>query len=154
MRRILHNFRRGNAEDAGSSMVEFALSATIFLFLIFATIDFAYMFFVKVQLQNAVLQAGRYAITGQAHNNESRYSSILQTVEDLSMGRANSGNTTVCSSIGGCGSAGGPGDVVTITITYNYELLTPFVATFFPNGRYLITVTSSFTNEGFPPGQS
>jgi hypothetical protein len=107
-----------------------------------------------MELQNAVRQAGRYAITGQALPSMNRYSSILQTVSNLSSGLANSGNTTVCSASEGCGSAGGPGDVVTVTVTYPYHLHTPLMRVFFTNGQYTIKVSSSFTNEAFPPGQS
>ncbi len=144
-------FRR---EEAGSSMLEFAFAGAVFFFLIFSIFDFSYLYMYKMELQNAVRQAGRYAITGQSMPSLNRYSSILQTVDNLSSGLANSGNTTVCSSTGGCGSAGGPGDVVTITVDYTYHFATPFVGAFFPNHQYVIKVSSSFTNEAFPPSES
>jgi hypothetical protein len=107
-----------------------------------------------MELQNAVRQAGRYAITGQAMSGVNRYSSILQTVSNYTQGVANSGNTTVCSNTGGCGNAGGPGDVVTVTVTFNYKFHTPLLRVFFTNGQYPIKVSSSFANEAFPPGDS
>jgi Flp pilus assembly protein TadG len=141
-------------EDSGSALLEFLFAGAVFFTLIFSIFDFSYLYLDKMELQNAVRQAGRYAITGQALPSSSRYSSILQTVQNLSSGLANSSNTTVCSNTGGCGSAGGPGDVVTVTVNYSYHFHTPFVSAFFPHGQYNITVSSSFTNEYFPPSES
>ena len=144
-------FRKG---DAGSSIIEFLFAGATFFLMLIAIFDFSYLYMYKMELQNAVRQAGRYAITGQAMTGVSRYSSILQTVSDLSQGLANSSNTTVCSSSGGCGNAGGPGDVVTVTVNYDYSFSTPLITKFFTNGKYTIKVSSSFTNEAFPPSQS
>lgn len=151
MRSRIAALRRG---DAGASMLEFLFAGTVFFLLIISIFDFSYVYLYKMELQNAVRQAGRYAITGQAMSGVSRYSSILQKVSDLSQGLANSSNTTVCSANGGCGNAGGPGDVVTVTVTYPYPLHTPLMRVFFTNGKYTIKVSSSFTNEAFPPDQS
>jgi Flp pilus assembly protein TadG len=134
--------------------LEFALVAVIFFLVSFSVIDFSYLFFVKLTLQNAVRQAGRYAITGQSVNGYSRYASILQTAQHASLGLAINANTTVCSAAGGCSSGGGPGDTVTVTVSYRYQCLTPFVAAFFANGRYTIKVSASFKNEPFPPSQT
>jgi Flp pilus assembly protein TadG len=140
--------------EAGSSLLEFAFAGSVFFVLLIAIFDFSYLYLYKMELQNAVRQAGRYAITGQALPSMNRYSSIMQTVSNLSQGLANSGNTTVCSNTGGCGSAGGPGDVVTVTVNYDYHFHTPLVNRFFTNGKYTIKVSSSFANEAFPPDQS
>ncbi|MFZ0703999.1 MAG: TadE/TadG family type IV pilus assembly protein [Candidatus Korobacteraceae bacterium] len=151
MKSRIASLRRG---EAGSSLLEFAFAASIFFLLLISIFDFSYLYLYKMELQNAVRQAGRYAITGQAMSSMNRYSSILQTVSNLSSGLANSDNTTVCSSTGGCGNAGGPGDVVTVTVNYNYEFHTPLISKFFTNGKYTIKVSSSFKNEAFPPDQS
>ena len=50
--------------DSGQALVEIAISLSIFLLLAMGTIDFAFLFNHKLTLQNAVRQAGRYAITG------------------------------------------------------------------------------------------
>jgi Flp pilus assembly protein TadG len=144
-------FRKG---DAGTSMLEFVFAGAVFFLLLISIFDFSYLFLYKMELQNAVRQAGRYAITGQAQAGLNRYSSILQTVSNLSQGLATSSNTTVCSNTGGCGSAGGPGDVVTVTVNYDYHFHTPLMTRLFTNGKYTIKVSSSFANEAFPPSQS
>ncbi|HVO78941.1 MAG TPA: TadE family protein [Candidatus Bathyarchaeia archaeon] len=144
----------GLRSTSGQTIIEFAISALVFLLLLFSVVDFSYFYFVKLTLQNAVRQAGRYAITGQAMGTQSRYQSILQTTYDYSLGLANSTNTTVCSLAKGCGSGGGPGDTVTITITYPYRFITPFIAHYFTGGSYTITVSTTFKNEPFPPSQT
>ncbi len=140
--------------DSGQTLVEFAISAIIFFLLVFAIIDFSFLYFAKLTLQNAARQGGRYAMTGQSMSSHTRYESIMQTVVDHGLGFATSSNTKICSTTGGCGSGGGPGDTVTITITYPYKFITPLVAPFFTNGSYTITVSASFKNEPFPPNQT
>ena len=140
--------------DSGQTLVEFAISATIFLLLVLVIIDFSFLYFAKLTLQNAARQGGRYAITGQSMQGQTRQASIMQTIQDFGLGFASSSNTTICSKAGGCGSGGGPGDTVTITITYPYKFITPVAAQFFTNGSYTITVSASFKNEPFPPNQT
>jgi Flp pilus assembly protein TadG len=140
--------------EAGHTLIESAITILMFLFLLFAVVDFSYLFLVKMTLQNATRQAGRYAITGQAMTHQSRYNSVLQTVQNMSFGLATNSNTTICGASAGCNSAGGPGDTVTITVTYPYHFITPLVSTLFANGTYTVTVSSSFKNEPFPPSQT
>jgi Flp pilus assembly protein TadG len=155
------------ANDSGQAMVESALAFSVFLLLIMATIEFGYMFSSKLTLQNAVRQAGRYAITGQCITGSNgtcsitRYNSVLQTLETYSGGLLNSANvgadvTLSCTNQGGgCpNSAGGPGDLVTISVSYPYPFVTPVIAPFFPSHKYTIKVSAAFANEPFPPGQS
>lgn len=156
----------GKAKDSGQTLVEFALSCSLFLLLLLGTMDFGYLFYTKLTLQNAVRQAGRYAITGQCVTNGNgtcsltRYNSIVQTLQTSSMGLLNSSNTsdiniTCTNNGGGCpNNAGGPGDIITITVTYPYSFLTAPVAQFFAGGKYMFTVSAAFNNEPFPPDQS
>ncbi len=51
--------------EYGGAMVETALCLSVFFLLVMGTMDFGHMFSTKVTIQNAVRQAGRYAITGQ-----------------------------------------------------------------------------------------
>jgi Flp pilus assembly protein TadG len=150
--------------DSGQALVEIAFSIGIFLLLVWGTIEFGSMYSTKVTLQNAVRQAGRYAITGQCVESagscsETRYNSIIANLQGASDGIINSGNvgdiSITCTNLGGgCPSgAGGPGDLVVITVTYPYKFLTGPISKFFPSG-YTITVSASVTNEMFPPSQS
>jgi len=155
-----------NAEDSGGALVELAIAASLFLLLLLGSMDFADLFSTKMTLQNAVRQAGRYAITGQCLTNPngtcklSRYNSIVQTLQDSSVGLLNSSNSsdiaiTCTNNGGGCpNNAGGPGDIITITVTYTYNFMTGPIGKFFTGGSYTIVVSSAFSNEPFPPGQS
>jgi TadE-like protein len=151
------------ANDSGQTLVETAISLSIFLLLILGTIDFGYLFSTKLTLQNAVRQAGRYAITGQCITGSggtcslSRYNSIIQTVETFSLGRATAGeiNLTCFDNGGGCpNGAGGPGDTVIITVTHPYTFMTGPIGVFFPGNSYTLKVSAAFTNEMFPPSES
>jgi Flp pilus assembly protein TadG len=137
--------------------MEFALVAPVFLLLFLAIFDFSRLFFVEMTLQNAVREAGRYAVTGNhlpdpkhSGQNLSRVNSIIQVAQQAAMGISIFG-IQVSSAGGGSGSAGGPGDTVTISVTTKLQLVTPLVAQFFKNGTYTFTVSVSLKNEPFPP---
>lgn len=139
----------------GQTMIEFILVAPLYFLLTFAVIDFGRMFFVQMNVQQAVQEAARYASTGQHltdPNNPgqtlSRVASITQEVQQAAVG-ANVTNVQVSSLAGGAGSAGGPGDTVTVTVTTNLALMTPMVAKFFPGGVYTFTSSATFKNEPF-----
>ena len=147
------------ANESGQTLVETAISLSIFLLLVLGTIDFGYLISTKVTLQNAVRQGGRYAITGQCITgsdgscSQTRYNSIMQVVENTSLGVAAASEiyitcTGVCPT-----NAGGPGDVVTITVTHPYHYLSGPIGALLHNSITL-TVSSAFTNEAFPPSQS
>src|ERR1700732_2298423 len=72
----------------GQTLMEFALIAPLFFLLIFAVMDFGRMFFVQVNLQQAVQEAARFASTGNhlanpssPGNNLSRVASIVQMAQ-------------------------------------------------------------------------
>ena len=153
-------------DDSGQALIEVALSLMLLLVFSMAAMDFGYLFSQKLTLQNAVRQAGRYAITGQCITGSNgscsvtRYNSVVQTLQNTSLGYLNTSNTgdvsmTCTNEGGGCpNSAGGPGDLVTISVSYPYTFLSPMLAAFFPSHAYTIKVGASFTNESFPPSAS
>ncbi len=152
--------RRKQRSTAGTSILEFAFVVPVFLLLLFALIDFARLFYVEVTLQNAVRQAGRYAVTGNhlpdpkhQGQNLSRVNSIVQIAQNAAQGLDVSA-IQVSSLGGGNGSAGGPEDTVTIALTTNLKFMTGFVGQFFKNGTYTFTVSVSFKNEPFPPNDT
>lgn len=175
-RRSSEMLRKGEIQakraDSGQTLVEFALAAAIFLMLLFAVIDFGYFFYVKVTLQNAVRQAGRYAITGTCtagtncfvNGSGDRYNSIVQVALNYSFGMLTAANVTITclpppiGLTGGCpgygGGAGGPGDTVMITATYTWNPVTAWIARIFTGGAYTFNVSATFRNESFPPPAS
>jgi len=149
---------RGSAE--GNAIVEFAIVVPVFLLLVLACVEFAFIFNVQLTLQNSVRTAGRFAITGNhlsdplhSGQNLSRVASITKVAQQAACGLSVSG-ITISSAVGGSGNAGGPGDTVTISVTSKVPIVAPLVAQFFQNGLYSATVKVSFRNEPFPPGNT
>jgi len=146
--------------------VEFALSLPVFFLLIFTVMDFGRMFFVQENIQRAISEGARYGSTGthQSGTNPStgqpytRIASIQDYVTaqasiPIAMG-ATLSTLSVTSVAGGSGSAGGPEDIETISLTTTLPLMTPFVSKFFPNQEYTFTASATVQNEPFPPGQT
>ena len=153
--RRIHRERRFGTRR-GQAMVEFILVAPLYFLLIFAVMDFGRMFFVQMNLQQAVQEAARYASTGNHMNDPnnpgqtlSRINSIIADVQQMAIG-ASVSNVQISSVGGGAGSAGGPGDTVTVSLTTNLPLMTPLVSAFFPNGTYTFTSSATVQNEPFP----
>jgi Flp pilus assembly protein TadG len=147
-------------ETSGNAITEFAVVVPLFVLMIFGLTDFTRLLFEQVTLQNAVRQGGRYASTGNhqpdpqhSGQNLSRVDSIKYVTQQAAMGLDTS-NLQIASTKGGNGSAGGPLDTVTLTLTTSVRLMTPMVGRFFPNNTYTFTVTTSYRNEPFPPAQT
>jgi Flp pilus assembly protein TadG len=156
----------GGGSPRGQSAVEFALTLPVFFLLIFTVMDFGRMFFVQENIQRAIAEGARYASTGNHQNGTdpstgkayTRLASIQNYVNQqasipISMG-ASLSSLQVSSVQGGAGSAGGPQDIETISITTNVPLMTPFVSRFFPNKQYTFTASATVRNEPFPPNQT
>lgn len=150
----------GAGSNRGQAMLEYAIVVPIFFFLVCGVMDFSRMFFAQMTLQDAVLEAGRFASTGNhlanpnnAQQNLSRVASIDAIAQQYAVGFDVS-NIQVSSLNGGAGSAGGPGDTVTVSLTTNLKLMTPMIGRLFPNGAYTFTSTVSFKNEPFPSSET
>ena len=146
----------------GQTFLEFAIVAPLFFGLIFALFDFGRLFFVQMNLEQAVFEAGRYASTGNhmadpnnPGQNLSRVNSIIATAQAAADGLgANLQSIQVSSVNGGSGSAGGPGDTVTVSVTASLPLMTPLMGKFFPGGAFVFTSSSTFKNEPFSPSNT
>lgn len=153
--RAKHPSKLGGAR--GQTFVEFALVAPLLFFLIFAVFDFGRLFFVEMNIQQAIQEAGRFASTGNVlpdpnnpGQNLTRIASIIEVAQQAAIGLgANIGNIQISSVNGGAGNPGGPGDTVTISVTTNLPLMTPFVGQFFPGGVFTFTSSTTFKNEPF-----
>jgi Flp pilus assembly protein TadG len=153
MRQLLCRAR----SEEGQSLVEFALTFMVFIFLVFAVIDFGHLFFVEMDVQSAIQEAARFGSTGNHladPNNPgqslSRVTSIIDTLENDSIG-VQFASIQVSSLNGGSGSGGGPGDMLTLSATVNMPLLTPLIAQMFQNGQYTFNASVTVKNEPFLP---
>ena len=153
----VRRFLRRSQSEQGQSLVEFAFASVMFFVLVFAVFDFAHLFFVEMSVQNAIQEAARYGSTGnhlpdpnKQGNTLSRVTSIIDTLQNDALGVTVS-NIQVSSAGGGSGSAGGPGDLLTVSTTVNMPLMTPVIAQMFPNGQFTFSASITVKNEPFPP---
>lgn len=156
----------GEMNNKGQTLVEFALVAVLFFTVTFAVVDLAIMLYVNLTMQHAVRTATRYAVTGQRIPGNDKRQSLIQKIKDNSCGLydKNANETkapTICvltpsevtstSNTGtvATGDPGGRDDVIMVSLTYAWPLLTPLLKPFFPQGRYTFTVRSTMKNEPF-----
>ena len=144
--------------------------ATLFFLLLFAVIDYGWLLFAQMNVQQAVDDGGRFASTGNhvtvtsggVPTTLSRLQSIINTIQgEISVPGVNvQSNLVVCSATGGCSNsggsapAGGPEDTVTLTLTTSLPLFTPALGALFAGGAYTFTSRTTFKNEPFNPSQT
>lgn len=157
----LPNPPKGSKSCKGQTLIEISLVLMTFFVLAFALMDFSWLMFSLMNVQDAVREAGRYASTGNHATGGdgttlSRIDSITQILDYYAVqGNITSCTVSISSAAGGAGSAGGPGDVVTVKATCAVPLLTPGIGQWFPVGNtFNFTSSSTFVNEPFPPSET
>jgi len=151
----------------GQSAAEFAIVSALFLLLVFAVMNYSWIFFAQLNVQQAMNDGGRFASTGnhlpnQSGGSESRTQSIIDTIQsEISVPNIDvASNLSICSAKGGCNTSGGsapagaPGDTVTLTLTTSLPLWTPVLAQLFTGGAYTLTASTTFKNEPFNPNNT
>jgi Flp pilus assembly protein TadG len=151
-------------ERRGEGLVEFSLVLPMFLLLMFGLIDLGRYYWIRETVENAVRQAGRYAVTGQSISGTNRVASIQQVAVNAMAGLYNPSATTITvsssavgtsPSSGTSGFAGYGGENVTIQISTTLGFFTPGIARYFgPNGSNTLVETVTFRNESFPDSQA
>ena len=161
----LEGVRRGSfRRRAGQAAVEVALVLPLFVLLVFAVMDLGRLYLAQMTVQHAMREAGRFAVTGnhlpdpnKPGQSLSRVDSITQVAERAAVG-IDVSDVHISSLKGGEKGptrAGGPGDIVTISVTVNLKLITPLIGKFFSaDGVYTFTASTSFKNEPFPASQT
>lgn len=160
MRNFLHRrrsqSRHGFWQERGENLVEFALVLPWFFLLMFAMIDLGRWYFIKETLQNAVRQAGRYAVTGGNNGLTNRLASIEQVADKAAVGITPLIYQITSKQVGSTnvnGSAGSAGDLITVSLTTTVGFFTPGIARYFgATGSNTFTVSATFRNERFPTG--
>jgi Flp pilus assembly protein TadG len=165
----------------GQGTVEFAMVAIVFFMMLFAIMDYGWIMFAQMNVQQAVDDAGRYASTGQESSAGGRMQSIINVIQTEMKVPLSSWNLSICSvpagsttsscyssnntsptqGSSGNGDAGGPESTVTISLTANLKMLVPlnFVGPLFGHNAgmkifpsgYTFTSSSTFRNESFNP---
>ena len=168
--RIVRRFRR---EDDGVAAVEFALVAGPFLFLLFAIIEMAMVFFAGQVLETATSSASRLIMTGQAQtqnfdqtafkNEICKKTNALMNCAGIavdvrtytSFGGASTSKPVSSGTVNYSGmtySQGAGGDIVVVRAVYEWPVLMPtFGLTIgdLANGKRLLMATAAFRNEPF-----
>jgi Flp pilus assembly protein TadG len=144
-------------------MVEFAMILPLFLLLMFALIDLGRYYWIRETVENAVRQAGRYAVTGQSMAGDTRVQSITQVADNAMAGLNTLDTTTITvssSPVGESGNstsgfAGYGGENVTIQIQTVLGFFTPGIARYFgPTGSNTLVEAVTFRNESFSNSQA
>jgi Flp pilus assembly protein TadG len=109
----------GKKTQRGSSAVEFALVLPLLLFVVFAIVDFGWLFFTDAQVTNAARQGARTGAAQDPGLVESKAKDSAEqalTASHLDVGKANVDAK--------CDDSAGPASAfVTVDITYTYEPL-------------------------------
>lgn len=153
--------------EKGTAIIEFALIAPLFFFLLFAIVDFGVLYWANLTMQYAVREGARYAVTGQSNldpntANQQRYLAVIQMIKDSSMGIYGQVNPTLAIAINGgtpqsygtpaqynTGMFGGPGDIIALQLDCTWPILTPLVQPYFSGGVYRFSVGATMRNEAF-----
>ena len=129
---------------------------TIMVPLTFTVLDFAWIMYAYLAMENGVTQATRFAVTGNTLNDSSgtplsRDQSIRQAMRNATPGfQLDDSAFTFDNLTDGTAGTGGPNDIIRVTVRYDWQLLTPFLRPFFPSGKVSIGVASTMRNEPFP----
>lgn len=151
--------------SSGAALVEFAILAPIFIFVVFAIIEMALMEFVTLTMQHSVREGVRYAITGRTDMDpgdpddpeyvKQRYIAVIEKIKEQSLGFYDTVspvfiiNGTTQTPPFTPGMFGAPGELSTVQLKCTWTLLTPIVSRFYDNGDYIFTVGATMRNEGF-----
>ncbi len=171
MHRLFSRFRH---DHRGAAAIEFALVATALFLLLMGTLEFALVQFASGVVENAATVAARYGITGDNYSEAgafqknaagvNRQEFVSQTIRELSGGLMDGANVKISTqqfgSLGGAnfsdpsgatenGGFGSGGQGVMYYITYEWELFTPLVGQFFPDGKVQLTSAVLVANEEF-----
>ena len=140
----------------GQALVEFALIFLLFISLVFATLDFGRLFYIRLMIHSAVREASRFTVTGNVLPDPDNPGQFLNRVDSIVYKLRRAAPTlnlepSHVTIIGpnGSGDSGGPGDLVTIRVDYDIDLITPIVKPLFPGAvdHYSVSVLSQ--NEPF-----
>lgn len=152
-------------KDKGGTTVEFAMTALVFLFSLMAIIDLSYMFFVNLTIQHAVREGARYALTGQSDLDpnpqgtaQDRCDATIVRIKDASLGffdRASS--VVVFKTVNDDGSitpvpansCAAANQIIVITVNCELPLISPLIRSFFTDGKYSFSASSTMKNEAF-----
>lgn len=162
-------------DERGATLLEFALIAAPFFFLIFGVLEVCLVFIMSTVLEHAVSETSRPLRTGEAQeagineeqfrlsvcgelmgmlNCDGRLHIDVRTINAFSAAQMN----TPLDADGNFDDGGfqyqpgGPNDIVAVRVFYEWDLITPWISQPLANmagNRHLIQATAVFRNEPF-----
>jgi len=147
-------------DSKGSTLVEAAILTPLLVFLTFAIVDFATIFYVYLALENGIGAASRYAITGNQANDPNNPGSQLTREDSIKKAMRDATPTLTLGdgaftfnhlAVGGStwlGGIGNENEIGKVTVQYTWDVMTPLMRPFFPNGQASLRVESAMKNEG------
>lgn len=139
------------ARSKGQSLVEFALSATLMIFLLLATIDFGLAFFSWISLRDAAQEGATFGSIFPPLNagDTAALDAIRLRVKSAATTPVNLGTLTDGQIVITVFDASNnwtpcPGSGVRVTVTYPYRVITPMISSFINSPT--IPVTATVTN--------
>ncbi|MEM6602947.1 MAG: TadE/TadG family type IV pilus assembly protein [Pseudomonadota bacterium] len=154
----------------GISSIELGFVLPIFLMMVFSIIEFGYLFHAFMTLQNSAQEAVRLAMTGSTYQNlnpaNMNREDFLSKVIRVQMGnyidredQVEIFTSVFDSATAAIGSTapttqqgfGGGGDIVSYSIVYDWEFITPFMQRILgdDNGNFQLRTTVAAQNEDF-----
>jgi Flp pilus assembly protein TadG len=173
--RLQRRMDRLSKDQRGAAAVEFALIAAPFFFLIFGLLEVCMLFIMSTVMEHAVSEASRVIRTGQAQQDgvdETEYRDMICEkvfglldcderlhidVDQLS-GFAGGSSATPLDGDGNVDSTdfgfdpGGPNEVVSVRVYYEWSLITPVLSAPLANmngSKHLIQANTVFRNEPY-----
>jgi Flp pilus assembly protein TadG len=162
-------------DNAGNAAVEFVIIGSTFLMMVLASFEFGYMLFVQSILDNAARDAARLIRTGQVQvtaDPNTTFQNLLcadvgsligcgnllyqaqifnnwnsaQTAMNMPPTRDKNGNYVSAGF-----NAGVPGQIMVVTVTYNYPFFTPWIGGLVGGGTNsaFLMATVVFQNEPY-----
>ena len=144
MKRIVRQRRR----SSGQGLVEFTMVLPLLLLVFFSIIEFSLYFYTRVSLRHVVREAARFTVTGNVLTDStgkalSKAQAVAYIIRTKTAGyQIGSSNITLTPANGG-----GPGDVVTVSVNYDYTAKLPPFKLLFPKGRLTIALSTVMKNE-------
>ena len=147
--------------------METAIGIVLLLVLTFSVVDAGMLFFAYLTLQNGVTEATRFAVTGQQAQDPndpgnllSREDTVRRLVKASTPGLGIRDDNEidfqdVTNGPPGPRGMGGPDSVIQVTVTHQWQLLSPLFWPFVGNGgRITLRASATMKNEPFPSSAS
>lgn len=144
--------------QSGTTLVEMAIVAPVFILVLVAIIELSLMFFTTLTMQYAVREGARFAVTGRANESGTgqRYATVIAKIKENSLGMYD--RVAPAISVNGTGYTaktysnsmfGVAGDMIVLRLDCSWQVSTPLLSSFFTDGVYKFQVATTMRNEFF-----